>query len=145
MCLLSSLTLDQEGPFRVQDASPFKMRKLKATGGGLSSGTCAALTVVLLAVPLKAHVDPGVRDIAVVLTLRVWGGSGCLHWAPEAWTTAFSPCPPHIPCWWTAGVPEPLGPGSVGHPCILTWGPSQPIPNPSRCLGSPRHPVLPEL
>lgn len=39
---------------------------------------------------------PGVRDIAVVLTLRVWGGSGCLQWAPEAWTTAFCPCPsPH--------------------------------------------------
>lgn len=41
--------------------------------------SCPALTVVLLAVPPQAHVDPGVRDIAVAVTLRVWGGSGGLQ------------------------------------------------------------------
>lgn len=55
-----------------------------------------ALTVILLAVPPKAHVYPGARDIAGVVTLGVWGGSGCLQWAPESWATAFCPCPsPH--------------------------------------------------
>lgn len=52
-----------------------------------------ALTVILLAVPPKVHVYPGARDVAVVVTLRVWGGSGCLQRAPEAWATAFCPCP----------------------------------------------------
>lgn len=87
-----------------------------------------ALTVVLLAVPSKAHVYLGVRGIAVVLTLRVWGGSGHLQRAPEPGLQHSALPIPHIPTCQTAGVPEPLGLGSVGHPWIPPGGPLSPSP-----------------
>lgn len=50
-----------------------------------------SLTIILLTVPLKAHVHTVDGDIAIALTLWVWRGSCSLQWAPMAWTTAYLP------------------------------------------------------
>lgn len=54
-------------------------------------------------------------------------GSGRVR-APEAWTTAFCPCPSPQSILMDSWVPEPLGLAPVDHPWIPAWWPNHPIP-----------------